>query len=62
MVRVVESMEQELKIAQLKKLLTTEHYETLEELEDAVDALLWAEEHDEEPQSAPRRRSLTPAR
>ncbi len=33
------------KIAELKRLITTGHYETLEMLEDAVDSFLWRE-HD----------------
>ena len=33
------------KIAELKRLITTGHYETIEKLEDAVDAFLWSE-HD----------------
>ena len=32
------------KIAELKRLITAGNYETLEKLEDAVDAFLWSEQ------------------
>ena len=34
----------EAKIAQLKRLITSGNYETLEKLEEAVDAFLWSEQ------------------
>lgn len=37
-------LEQRTKIAELKRLITSRAYETLDELEDAVDALLWGDE------------------
>ena len=40
----VETATHETKIAQLKQLISTGHYETLEKLEDAVDAFLWSEQ------------------
>jgi hypothetical protein len=40
-----ESAAREAKISELKRLITTGKYETLEMLEDAVDAFLWSE-HD----------------
>jgi hypothetical protein len=45
MTRSVEAAAREAKIAELKRLITTGKYETLENLEDAVDAFLWSE-HD----------------
>jgi len=35
------------KIVELKRLITTERFETLEKLEEAVDAFLWADEEDD---------------
>ena len=41
MVRSVDTASQEQVIAELKRLIRTTRYETIEELEDAVDAFLW---------------------
>ncbi len=43
MTRSAESAARDAKIAELKQLITTGHYETLEKLEDAVDTFLWAD-------------------
>jgi hypothetical protein len=43
MVRSAEAAARETKLAELKRLITTCHYESLEKLEDAVDALLWGD-------------------
>ena len=40
----VEVIGREAKIAELKRLITAGTYETLEKLEDAVDAFLWKED------------------
>jgi hypothetical protein len=45
MTHSAESAAREAKIAELKRLITSGHYETLEKLEDAVDSFLW-NEHD----------------
>ena len=44
MTRSADSVAREAKIAQLKRLIRAEKYETLEMLEDAVDAFLWQEQ------------------
>lgn len=44
MTRSVEAVAREAKIAELKRLITARRYETLEKLEDAVDAFLWSEQ------------------
>jgi hypothetical protein len=44
MTRSAETAAREAKIAQLKRLITTGKYETLEKLEEAVDAFLWSEQ------------------
>lgn len=44
MVRAIEAAARDAKIAELKRLITSGHYETLEKLEEAVDAFLWGEE------------------
>jgi len=43
MVRSAEETARETKLAELKRLITTCHYDSLEKLEDAVDALLWGD-------------------
>jgi len=43
MVRSAEAAAQEAKLAELKQLIRSRHYESLEKLEDAVDALLWGD-------------------
>jgi hypothetical protein len=43
MVRSAEAAAREAKLAELKQLITSRHYESLEKLEDAVDALLWGD-------------------
>jgi hypothetical protein len=45
MTRSVETAARDAKIAELKRLITSGRYESLEKLEDAVDAFLWSE-HD----------------
>ncbi len=44
MVRSTDAIAREAKIAELKRLILTGSYETLENLEDAVDSLLWSEQ------------------
>ncbi len=44
MVRSAEANAQEAKIAELKRLITSRTFDSLEMLEDAVDACLWGEE------------------
>ena len=44
MTRIAEANAREAKVAELKRLITTGRYETLEKLEDAVDAFLWSEQ------------------
>ena len=43
MMRDAEMAAREAKIAELKRLITSGTFETLEKLEDAVDAFLWSE-------------------
>ena len=43
MTRIAETAAREAKIVELKRLITSGNYETLEKLEDAVDAFLWSE-------------------
>jgi hypothetical protein len=45
MTRSAEAVARDAKIAELKRLITAGKYESLEKLEDAVDAFLWSE-HD----------------
>jgi hypothetical protein len=47
MVRSAEASAREAKIAELKHLITSQHYESLEKLEEAVEAFLWGEEEAE---------------
>ncbi len=44
MTRSSEAIAREAKIAELKRLITSGTYETLEMLEEAVDAFLWSEQ------------------
>jgi len=44
MVRSAEANVQEAKIAELKRLITSRKFDSLETLEDAVDACLWGDE------------------
>jgi hypothetical protein len=44
MTRSAEAAAREAKIAQLKQLITTGHYESIEKLEEAVDVFLWSEQ------------------
>ena len=53
MIQTTELMSREATIAELKRLITSRTYETLEMLEEAVDAFLWSE-HDQS-QSEPLR-------
>jgi hypothetical protein len=46
MIRTAESAARDAKIAELKRLITSGQYETLEKLEEAVDAFLWGDEDD----------------
>jgi len=48
MARTAETTSREAKIAELKRLITTNNYETLEKLEDAVDAFLWSDQDREQ--------------
>jgi hypothetical protein len=43
MIQTTEVMAREATIAELKRLITSRTYETLETLEEAVDAFLWSE-------------------
>jgi hypothetical protein len=44
MTRFAEAAAREAKIVELKRLITARRYETMEKLEDAVDAFLWSEQ------------------
>ncbi len=44
MTQSAERAAREAKIAELKRLITAGQYETLEKLEEAVDAFLWSEQ------------------
>jgi hypothetical protein len=44
MARSAEAAAREAKIVELKRLITAGSYETLEKLEEAVDAFLWSEQ------------------
>jgi hypothetical protein len=48
MTRSTEAAAQAAKVAELKQLIKTGTFETLEKLEEAVDAFLWADDEDEE--------------
>ena len=52
MIRSAGATAREAKIAELKRLITAGHYETLEKLEEAVDAFLWREEDQRESSDA----------
>jgi hypothetical protein len=43
MTRIAEAAARDAKIAELKRLITSGNYETIDKLEDAVDAFLWSE-------------------
>ena len=45
MIRSAEGTAREAKIAELKRLITAGTYETMEKLEEAVDAFLWRDEN-----------------
>jgi hypothetical protein len=49
MVRSAEANVQEAKIAELKRLITSRTFDSLEMLEDAVDACMWGEEDATDP-------------
>jgi hypothetical protein len=49
MVRSAELSAREARIAELKQLITSRHYDSLEKLEEAVEAFLWGEEEAEAP-------------
>ena len=49
MVRSTEVDAREAKITELKRLITAGTYETLEKLEDAVDAFLWSDDNQPSP-------------
>jgi len=57
MTRSSEAVARDVKIAELKRLITSGLYETQEKLEDAVDAFLWSE-HDRLQQMQTERREL----
>ena len=48
MTRSTEAAAQAAKVAELKQLIKTGTFETLEKLEEAVDAFLWADDEDVE--------------
>jgi hypothetical protein len=52
MVRLLEAGVQEAKKAELKRLITSRRFESLETLEDAVDACLWGDEESSVPDDA----------
>jgi hypothetical protein len=58
MVRSTEAMFQEAKIAELKRLITSRTFDSLEMLEDAVDACLWGVEDQTDASSAADRAPL----
>jgi len=45
MSRTAESQAQAAKVAELKQLLATRSFDSLDTLEEAVDALMWDDEH-----------------
>ena len=53
MIQTTEVMAREATIAELKRLITSRTYETLETLEEAVDAFLWSE-YDQQQTEMPR--------
>jgi hypothetical protein len=53
MAHSAERAARELKIAELKRLITAGTYETIDKLEDAVDAFLWSEQDRMQQQSEP---------
>ncbi len=53
MTRCAQSTAQSQKIAALKQIITTGRFETLEKLEDAVDAFLWGGEDEESNENRP---------
>lgn len=63
MARLQDALEQRTKIAELKRLITSGAYETIEELEDAVDAFLWGDEDSAEtsPEAVPANEAISPA-
>lgn len=61
MTRSAEAAVRDAKIAELKHLITSRRYETLEKLEDAVDAFLWSE-HDRKQQMADELAALSRSR
>ena len=44
MTRSMERAQRDAKIAELKHLITSGEYDTIDKLEDAVDAFLWSEQ------------------
>jgi len=46
MIRSIDGTAREARIAELKRLITAGTYETLEKLEEAVDAFLWRDENE----------------
>jgi hypothetical protein len=46
MIRTAEGTARQAKVAELKRLITAGTYETIEKLEEAVDAFLWREENE----------------
>jgi hypothetical protein len=47
MPRSTEAASQAAKVAELKQFITSNRFESLEKLEEAVDALLWADDENE---------------
>ncbi len=60
MVRSAEASRREAKVAEFKRLITSRHFDSLEMLEDAVEAFLWGEEASGEVSTAAHGRSLSP--
>jgi hypothetical protein len=58
MARSADAADREAKIAELKRLITAGTYETIEKLEEAVDALLWSELDRQQTRSVPAAREL----
>lgn len=58
MARSAEVAAREAKIAELKRLITAGTYETMEKLEEAVDALMWSDLDRLQAESVPAPREL----
>jgi hypothetical protein len=59
MVRFAEASVQETKIVELKRLITSRRFDSLETLEDAVDACLWGDDESSNSQCDARQSSAS---